>query len=227
MSLTLEVTHDLGRLNEELALYLKLSKLSVQEVVDKKGRDLGIKLFKGFWRLRTKGSANPFAGPMFTLAKARGWRTRVRTRAIEVEPYLSIQKQGFFMRRVMRKGVEKDVKSRRSRRGLAVAQELSRRQHGAGLLGVSFLQRRWRSRSNGRYLAVNKSKKLGMLSTVESGPSADGAFYRIVNYTPGIDTVGGGRGLFATAIREVRQDTAVYLVRKQMQALRRSLNQSP
>lgn len=225
MSLTVEVTDSLGKLNEDLALYMELSKLSVQEVVDKKGRDLGIKLFQGFWKLRTKRSNNPFAGPMFTAAKARGWRTKVRTRTIEDEPYLSIQSQGFFMRRGRRKGVEKDVKSRRSRRGLAVAQELARRQHGAGLLGVSFLGSRWRSNSQGRYLRVNKSKKLGTLSTVESGPLPDGAFFRLRVFTPGIDTVGEKRGIFATAIREIRKDTAIYLVRKQMQALRSALKQ--
>lgn len=47
-----------------------------------------------------------------------------------------------------------------------------------------------------------------------------------MNYTPGVDTVGAKHGIFARAINQVRADTQVYLVRKQMEALRKSLGKS-
>jgi hypothetical protein len=220
------VEEDIGRLNDELALYMKLSKLTAEEVVAKKGLDLNIKLFRGFWALRARGGRNAFKGPMFTDAKARGWRVRVRRKELVDEPYASIQRQGYIERRYKnKKGKDVTRKLKRSRRGLLVAQELAFRQRGAGLLGVTFLQRRWRKNSanRGRFLAVNKSKRLGELSMVETGPLQDGAFFRLRVFTPGIDTVGESRGIFATAIRQVREDTAVYLVRKNMEALRKSL----
>lgn len=219
------VREDIGRLNDELALYVKLSKLTAEEAVAKKGLDLNIKLFRGFWALRTRGGRSAWAGPMFTEAKARGWRVRVRRKVIEDEPYLTIQRQGYIERRRKRKdGTDAVRKVKRARRGLLVAQELARRQRGAGLLGITFLQRRWRSNATrGRFIAVNKSKRLGELSMIDTGPLPDGAFFRLRVFTPGIDTVGESKGIFATALRQVREDTAVYLVRKNMEALRRSL----
>ena len=225
MNFEVIVREDIGKLNEELALYMELSKKTAQEVVDKKGLDLNIKLFRGFWALRTKGGRNAWKGPMFDQAAARGWRTKLRKRVVEDEPYLSIYQFGYFSRRVKRKkGMGTQTDKHRSRRGLLVAQELARRQRGAGLLGITFLQRRWRSsQAKGRYFATNKSRGLGTLSMIESGPLEDGAFFRVRVFTPGIDTVGEGRGIFATAIRQVREDTAIYLVRKQMESLRKAL----
>jgi hypothetical protein len=224
-SFEVTVREDIGRLNEELELYSKLSRLTAQQVVDKKGIDLNIKLFRGFWALRIKNGRNAWKGPMFDQAAARGWRTKLRKRVVEDEPYLSIYQFGYFSRRVKRKkGTGTKTEKQRSRRGLLVAQELARRQRGAGLLGITFLQRRWRSnQAQGRFLAVNKSRGLGTLAMMESGPLEDGAFFRLRVFTPCIDTVGEGLGIFATAIRQVREDTTVYLVRKQMEALRKAL----
>ncbi|EIP96873.1 hypothetical protein OpiT1DRAFT_01300 [Opitutaceae bacterium TAV1] len=233
----------LDALNAELAMYEQLSGKTNIEVVQKKGYDLGIKLFQGFWVLRTQRSKAPWSGPMFRAAKARGWRTIFSRKnygkhyenpyAITDEPYRSIWESGRNAR--LKRGEKGKVdmsRRRRSRRGLAVAQELSRRQRGAGLLGVSFLTLRRggainKQRRNAAFVVNNTSRKLGLLSHVESGSGADGsAFFRIVNYTPGVDTIGMKRGIFATAINQVRADTQVYLVRKQMEALRKSLGKT-
>jgi hypothetical protein len=228
--ISVEVQDDLDALNATLGAYLLVqSKLTTEEVLAKKGKDLGIKLFQGFWNLRTKGGRGDFRGPLFKEAEARGWRTRVRSKEIYKEPYLSIWQFGRTAKMGMRKGGLKQVKGKkRSARGLLVAQELARRQRGIGLLGLSYLMFRKRNDKNdpkGWKLVENKtSRKFGILSRVTSGTDADGnAFFRIENFTPGIATVGERHGIFINAMRAAQADMAEYLVRKQMEALRKTL----
>lgn len=229
--ISVEVVEDLQALNAELALYMEVSKKTAAEVLEKKGRDLGIQLWRGFWELRTKGGKAAFSGPMFKAAEKRGWRTKLRSQVIEDEPYLGIwQARRQVKARRDKAGDLVASGKRRSRRGLLVAQELARRQRGAGLLGASFLafrKRNDKTAANGWRLVENRSRKLGLLSRVTSGEDADGnAFFRIQNFTPGVDTVGEKNSIFAKAIGAVRADMATYLVRKQMTALRQCLKRS-
>ena len=228
--ISVEVQEELDNLNATLALYAQVnSKLTTEEVLAKKGKDVGIKLFQGFWSLRETGSRGDFGGPLFKEAAARGWRTKLRSKEIYKEPYLGISQFGRTARMRMRKGELRQVLGKkRSARGLLVAQELARRQRGIGLLGLSYLMFRKRDDRNdpkGWRLVENKtSRKFGMMSRVTSGiDEAGNGFFRIENFTPGIVKVGEKLGIFAAAFRAAQADMAQYLVKKQMESLRKTL----
>lgn len=227
------VQRELSRLNDVLNDYAEVSKLTVDEVLEKKSRDLGIKIWQGFWALRVRMSRAlqsqsskraAFSGPLFNDAAARNWRVRVRETVL-VGAYAEIHKQGY--RIVKRDGpkekyLRRDKLVRPNKRALLVAQELATRQSGAGILGVSFLFKRWRRRKTvsgkiEKYLIQNKSGKLGILSSLEKGEDAQGPFVKINNRTPGVTLMDGRKSIIHRAMLQVRQDTMVYLLRKQMQ----------
>jgi hypothetical protein len=232
---TVEFKEKLGELNAAIALYAQLSKLGAQEALWKKGHDLRIKLWDGFWNLRTartKGGKAGFSGPLFDEARRRGWRTKIREGGdtIYKEPYASIYNFGRMarLRRNKKDGLPMPAGRYRSARGLHVAQELARRQSGIGLLGLSFLQfrkRADRTMPKGFRLEKNKtSRKWGTLSSIMTGFDGGGnPFFRIQIFTPGIVAIDSRYHIFAKAINQVMSDMAVYTVRKQMEALRKSL----
>ena len=228
--ISVEVKEELDALNATLGAYLQVqSKLTTEEVLAKKGKDLGIKLFQGFWKLRELGRRGDFDGPLFRQAAARGWRTKLRSKELFKEPYFTIAQFGRTAKMRYRKGEPRpSFGKKRTARGLLVAQELARRQRGIGLLGLSYLMFRKRDDRNdlkGWRLVENKtSRKFGLMSRVTSGiDEAGNAYFRIENFTPGIATVGEKQGIFAEAFRAARADMAAYLARKQTEALRKTL----
>jgi hypothetical protein len=228
------VTDNLTELNATLNDYAKTqSKLTTGEVLEKKGRDLTIKIWEGFWAIRQKVSADlrdpealVFRGPMFTAARRRGWATKVRDNVLS-GPYADLYATGQASK-ILRGGKAFKTDGRPlNKRALLVAQELAMRQRGVGLLGVSFLQFRWRHRApakGGSYLVKNVSRKLGTLSQVEQTVTETGGSFHLINLTPGVMTVDNQLGIIAGAMRAARADMLAYLVRKQADALNRQLN---
>jgi hypothetical protein len=238
---SVEITDNLALVNATLNEYVRVQhKLTVGEVLEKKGRDLGIKLFEGFWKLRQKGLTKwmrepdnaVFSGPMFTLAKKRGWATKVRTTELE-GPYASLYDTGQASKFIGRGKRTTFVPSGPGNRALTksallVAQELATRQRGVGLLGVSFLSKRWRNRDEskgGDYLVPNTSAKLGELSTIEQSVDAQGnGFFRITNKTPGVATMDDKLGIISAALTAVRQDMLVYFAEHAAREIKKQLN---
>lgn len=222
-----QVQHQLARVNDVLTEYVKLVKKTPDEVLEKKGRDLNIKIFQGFWKLRFKSGKTHrkkgavFSGPAFDEAKARGWRVRIR-------PGLTLD-GSYRLARAKTKGGPKTARNKLSDRALLVAQELATRQRGGGLLGVSFLQHRWRrgiktvNGPTGRYLVQNRSGKLGLLSSVQKGQSPQGHFLTITNQLPAVGIVDQNKRIIAQALIAVRGDTLLYIDRKVREAAQKAL----
>ena len=219
--------HQLHRVNEVLTEYVRLSKRQPDEVLEKKGRDLNIKIFQGFWALRFKSARSHrrkgavFSGPAFDEAAARGWRVKVRAGLTLSGDYR--------LARAKTTGGGKGKRSGLNNRALLVAQELAMRQRGGGLLGVSFLQHRWRRGKRtekgptGSYLVQNRSGALGLLSSVRKGVTADGAFLTITNQAPGVAIMDRNRSIIRNALAAVRGDTLIYLDRKNRELAEKTL----
>lgn len=221
-----QTQHKLQQVNDVLTEYVKLSKRTPDEVLEKKGRDLNIKIFQGFWALRFKSARSHrrkgavFSGPAFDEAAARGWRVKVR-------PGLQLSSDYRLARAKTTGG--KGKRSGLNNRALLVAQELAMRQRGGGLLGVSFLQHRWRRGKRtekgptGSYLVQNRSGALGLLSAVRKGVTADGAFLTITNQAPGVAIVDKNRRIIRNALDAVRSDTLIYIARKNQELAEKTL----
>lgn len=201
-----------------LMRYITASGKTPQLVILQKGEDLRIKSMMGFQKVAWK------------TGKGKGaWRdTRKRFAAGRDARGLGVSRKGFGIKvrdkSALAEGVTK--KGRRLNRWqAAVKNEVERRGRGVGLLGVSLLNRRWRrtkaekltlvnSRwrnvSGGRHLDINRSRKLGEISSFDMRPDS----YKITVQTPGVTTVDQRYGVSRWAMAAVKADMDVYLKRK-------------
>lgn len=202
---------ELVRLRERLPLYAALARKTLSEVTQKKGQDLGIRLFREFRDHRWRGSRHGPAGVAFREARARARRGE----GTQVRPGLSAAALAgapvSYRYRIPGTG---RIATRRTslwqRRWFA---ELRLRQAGIGVLAASFLWFRQRSsQARGRYLVRNKSGR--PLGEVQAGED----FVRILGYKSGLGTVAARYGLVARALAAVNADMEVYLVRKLAEA---------
>lgn len=195
----------LEALNSDLALYMRLSGKTAQEVLEKKGRDLGIQLYRGFTDAKWGGSgAAPGIARLELRARtAAGIGTRVR-------PELLMRyRSGRAADRAVRAAGGRVPGGRRSLWQRIVGGEVALRQSGRGSLAASFLLfRRRSSQARGVTYQVNRiSKRAGY---VERGEN----YLRIVGLTPGLAEVDRRYGITAGAIAAVRADMAPYFLRK-------------
>lgn len=187
----------LGSLSQTLGQYVALSGKSIDETLNRKGNDLRIKLFREYRKKRARGSFP-------AQAKRRGGALNVRLREMSD--------------RHSPPEVDKNGKPLSLWQKL-YWQELQRRKKGVGVLGVSFLDRRYRSnQSQGRYLTINKSRQLGEMGRFEKGKG----FFRITGFTPGLVAVNQRYNLLEPAIKAVEADTLKYIERKERQRLERA-----
>lgn len=181
-------------------------KLTVPEILDKKGNDLRIQLFQEFRKHQFGGTAGRKAPISWQELKRRtqaGIGTIVRDRQLN-----------------SRWGSAPSVSA--SGRKLTLWQKLLwqetiRRQSGIGVLATSFLEKRWRSNNaRGPYLVNNVSKTLGVLMTIQKSDTE----FRITGYTPGLDVIAQRYGIPDRAFGAVIADLDVYLSRKLSEAWR-------
>ena len=212
MRVTIE--HELGRLNTTLALYVQSTGKTVEEVLAKKGRDLGIKLYQGF-RTRRWGrgaiKGRVLARAELSERTIRGQGTRVR--ASLLREYRGLRARLLATRAVAnmrddQRGVSRTIRGAVSLWQRFVGREIALRSRGIGVLGVSFLWYRRRI-SRGR-IEFARSKSGRTLGYVETG--AD--YLRVVGLTEGLDQVSARYGIVARAVADVRIDTDNYIARK-------------
>lgn len=187
---------DLMRLTRNLREYIKVNKRSEDELLNKKGNDLRIQLYRGFWAQRWKAKK----GGGFRLLKAlvaSGKGFLVRKMQL-VEPWASQVPQ-----------TDKKGRALNEYQKL-VAQEATRRQAGAGVLGVSFLRKRWAYKKEARYLTENRTRGFGKAVTFEK---RDGEFI-ITGFTPGLARVAQKYGIISGAIQRMSTDIESYLAKK-------------
>jgi hypothetical protein len=186
---------DILRLQRNLKEYARVrAKVSKDEILNKKGNDLRIRLFRGFWSHRWKkreaknllknllGSGKGIHVRLMQLVAP--WAGRIPATDKKGRPLNDYQK--------------------------LVAQEVLRRASGIGILGVSFLRKRWRYRKEGRYLTENRTRGFGRAVSFQK---TDDEFI-ITGWTPGLARVAAKFGILGKAIREVSADLETYLSRK-------------
>lgn len=195
-SLTVDV-RDMFRLQRNFKEYVKVYKKSEDEILNKKGNDLRIQLFKGFWAQRWKKGNKGGAFKLLKALVAAGKGVYVRLMRL-VEPWAS------QLPDKTKSGKPLNIRQK------LVAQEMMRRQAGVGILGVSFLRKRWAYRKESRYLTTNSTRGFGKAVTFEK---RDGEFI-ITGFTPGLARVAQKYGIINGAIRKVSADIETYLARK-------------
>ncbi len=249
MSITLTTKMESAAFNSALGRYMKLTKMLPADVLNKKGGDLGIRLYKRFSAVKFGGPGKKRSG----LAKAElaartasGKGTKVRTSLRD--EYLAARKQlrreSSSLVRLMRlkqsdatQGVLQRLRGRSAlaRIGLwqsTVRKEVSLRQKGIGALASSFLwyrstyKRRY-SVSRGGFVIGGSRKEFVRNRTgkaigyIETGDN----YVRIVSNAPGIDAVDRRHGIVASALSEATADTLLYVRRKEREAFARAFAQ--
>lgn len=202
----------LDRLTRNLHDYELASRKTRSEILDQKGNDLRIQLFRGFWAQKLGGPGGKKKGIAFRELDRRtraGVGTLVRLRVLD-EKWIANMPE-----------TTKDGKPLSLWQKL-VYQETQRRQSGIGILGVSFLSKRFRNKKGERYLAANVSKTLGELVVI----SKDEDSFTIRGMTPGMNEIAERYGIKARAINAVSADIEPYLARKFGQAWDQSMKRA-
>lgn len=190
----------LNSLSKTLDRYVALSGKSIDETLNRKGNDLRIKLFRAYRKKRARSRFEQ-------QARARARRgVGLTVRMDEISTRYSPPE------------VDKNGRPLTLWQKL-YWQELKRRKQGIGVLGVSFLDRRYRSnQTQGRYLTINRSGQLGEMARFEKG----NGFFRITGFTAGLAQVDKKYGLVRDAVTAVENDTLKYIERKEKQRLERA-----
>lgn len=211
----MNIESNIASFNATLSRYMAESSKTPDEVLDKKGRDLGIKIFQGF-------SAHKFGGPGKKrpgLAQAEleartssGEGTRVRpalvAQYLEQRAQLRSSVNSFIGPRTNRQQL-RTIKDKVKLWQSFVGREVKIRQSGIGALAASFLWFRGRSsQAKGKYYVPNRTGH--PIGYVERG---DG-FLRIVGLTLGLSEVNIRYGIVATALAQAEQDMEQYITER-------------
>lgn len=189
---------DLERLQRNLRAYAAVrNRKSIQEILAQKGNDLRIKLFQGFWAQRWKRGTKGGGFKLLNELSKAGKGILVRLMTL-VSPWAgkipATDKNGRALN-IWQK---------------LVAQEMIRRQSGVGVLGVSFLRKRWAFKGATKFLVENRTKGFGKAVTFEL---KDGEFI-LSGFTPGLARVASRYGLITGALKNISADIEEYLDKK-------------
>jgi hypothetical protein len=236
--ITGQIEHSLQSFNAALERYVAASGKTLDQVLEKKGRDLGIRLYRGFNERQYGGPGRRKPGLARAALAARtaaGKGTNVRaslrkTFERERASFSSFATSLAEQRRQFGGTLdqftalkEKQEVNRRQRAGLwrsIVGREIALRQSGIGVLGASFLWYRRRSnQARGTFFVKNRTGR--PLGFVDKGPG----YLRIVGLTSGLREVDARYGVVASALQEATADTEEYLIRKDREAFFRAVRQ--
>jgi hypothetical protein len=202
------ITTNIGEFNVVFSRYVQLTRRSLDDMLDKKGRDLGIRLYKGFAERKFGGPGKVKKGLALAELATRtkeGRGTLVRRSLLN--EYLAARKE---LRRSIKKSNLRNIKQRVSLWQKYVGKEIAIRQKGIGALAASFLWFRARfSQVRGIYYVRNKTGR--PLGYAEKG---DG-YLRIVGMTDGLEEVDARYGIVSTALTEAAADMLIYIERKE------------
>ena len=235
MNLTIQVdARQIDLLNKELALYARLSGKTVEETLEKKGRDLGIQLYRGFKDVQWGGPGRVASISRAELAvrtaQGRGTivRPELRARYSSARKTLNFSVRSFGQAaryaasKAERAEALRDARSARRRRAhlwrKIVGAEIALRQSGRGVMAAAFLTvRKYRrySVSQGKAVAVRtkdyvKNRTGRAAAYTETGPG----YFRVVGLEDGMDVINARYGITDRAVAAVRADMAPYLRRK-------------
>jgi len=188
---------DVARLQRNLKAYVThRRKIPEDQILTQKGNALRIELWRGFWKrrwIKSKKTGRNWASVMRGITGGhKGIKVRLQRL---ISPWDS---------RIPSKTKAGKPLSLRQK---LVAQEIMRRVSGSGVLGVSFLGRRWRFNKKGAFLVVNKTNTLGTAATFKKTEDS----YIITGFTPGLEKIAKRYGVIKTALNEVSRDIEKYL----------------
>lgn len=220
-------TAPLNNLLRKLEAYQLVSGKSIEDVLEKKGRDLGIRLYKGFTEVKWGGP-----GKHPGLARAELAARTAAGRGTRVRPSLLVQYRG---RRQELNTAVRSIGQRLSQRNfrgtldqwsglreqraavrkeraslwqMTVGREISARQSGIGALAAAFLWYRSRtSQARGTYYVRNHTGS--PIGYVDRGTG----FFRIVSDVKATDVIDRRFGISTKAITGAIEDIEVYLAR--------------
>lgn len=222
--ITIETSLD--AFNAQLARYMELSKKLPNQILEKKGRDLGIKLFEGFREHQFGGNPKRKGIAAEELrqrsSQGRGIRVRpsLRKRYEQGREHLtySVRSFGQGARRSLLlsdyREAKREGRAARKRRSAlwkkAVGMELAARESGIGVLAASFLWYRKRSNNSmGTFIVPNRTGK--PLGYVERSENA----LRIVGETEGLAATDAKHQVVVGAINTATADMVEYVTRKE------------
>ena len=191
---TAQVSQDFNR---ALTEYIRGSSRTQDEILAKKGNDLRLKLFKGFFARKWQGGKTiPFREFKARAKAGKGIRVRQSIRSGGI---------GFEVPFRNRKGRALNDRQRR------VYLELKARSRGIGVLGATFIEKRWRWRKAGRYLALNKTNRVGapMLSLTKQPET-----FQLVGWTPGLTDVDEKYGIVRNAMDTIRREMVKHTIER-------------
>jgi len=222
----ISIETSLASFNAQLARYMELSKKLPNQILEKKGRDLGIKLFEGFREHQFGGNPKRKGIAAEELrqrsSQGRGIRVRpsLRKRYEQGREYLTYRVRSFGQgaRRSLLlsdyREAKRDGRAARKRRSAlwkkTVGMELAARESGIGVLAASFLWFRKRSNNSmGTFLVPNRTgKPLGYVERTENA-------MRIVGETEGLAATDAKYQVVAGAINTATADMVDYITRKE------------
>lgn len=222
----ISIETSLASFNAQLARYMELSKKLPNQILEKKGRDLGIKLFEGFREHQFGGNPKRKGIAAEELrqrsSQGRGIRVRpsLRKRYEQGREYLtySVRSFGQAARRSLLlsdyREAKREGRAARKRRSAlwkkTVGMELAARESGIGVLAASFLWFRKRSNNSmGTFLVPNRTgKPLGYVERTENA-------LRIVGETEGLAATDAKYHVVAGAINTATADMVDYITRKE------------
>ncbi len=207
---------------EVFRAYDATNKRATAELIAKKGRDLGIKLFEGFRDVQFGGDPKRrgIAAAELAARTSAGRGTKVRSALLA--RYQSARKDlGFSVRsfgqagryattKAERAEARRDGRAARKRRAdlwrKIVGAEIALRQSGIGVLAASFLMFRNRSSQvRGTYQTPNRTgRPLGSVTVTDDS-------IEIASYATGIGTVESRYGIVDRALNASADDMIVYL----------------
>lgn len=204
----ISVSSTLANFNSALARYIAAhqGRKSVDDIMEKKGRDLGIKLSQGFSERKWGGPGRRSKGLARRELDARSAQGKgIRLRRSIIEAYLSAR--AALREKQRGKALTATRIETRARLWRSfVGRELAARERGIGALAASFLWYRSRSsQARGTYYVRNRSGKYP-LGGVEKG---DG-FFRIFGETAGLAEVDARYGIVDSAIASATADIEQY-----------------
>lgn len=181
---------------------------TTEDALEKKGRDLGIKLFQGFRAHKWGGGGKAprdLARAELDARVAAG--AGIRVRGVLMQEYLTARGNLRAHRDpTMPNGQRWLTTAKINLWQQFVGKELGLRQSGIGVLAASFLWFRSRSsQARGTYYVKNRVGH--PLGGVERGEG----FFRIVGFTEGLSEVDARYGIAADAIAESEADMRTYL----------------
>lgn len=245
-SLNPSAERELAALHDTLQRYHTVSRRDIGETLARKAEDLRIQLYRGYWDQRYKGprkGARQSEGVAFRHMRQRaragdGIRLRHALQSGAPSPQAPVE---YFQRRKLR-GAHGTTRRLRVPITMSTYQrrvwtELARRQTGIGVLGVAFLMQRYRKRfsvSSGSYVATGATRlrdnktapsALQVQTQLGFGKNLLGrlilapTFARLEGFVPGHAEVGARHSILEIALRDVRQDTELYLARKTVDSI--------